>query len=101
MHLGTLQLDSRQVRTAVDFLTSYANFVLGDSVAVELDETAHADAATALRIAGQWAMLIDPGQALDLLANSAQIWRGMQFVIGGLPSCLWSPNVSYRTNCKG
>jgi hypothetical protein len=90
-HLEILQLDSHRVRTAVDFFTSYANFVVGESRTIDVNRAALADAATALRIAGQWAMLLDPGQAVELLTRSAGIWQRMQFGFGSFLLAAVSP----------
>lgn len=84
-----LQLDREQARRAADFYESWAASAaqLGDprggetspsgadgaGVAAGLDWAAQADAATALRLAGQWAMLFDVRRAHTLLAAAGRL----------------------------
>ena len=67
--LEDLQLSRTQIETAADFHESYASYILDRPVADQDDDAraydAQIDAASALRTAGQWALLIDPGSGKE------------------------------------
>jgi hypothetical protein len=85
--LRALQLDGEQARRAADFYEAYAEFVAPgvttggspttSAKASQLGEDVMADVASALRLAGQWAMLFDPRRARSLLLLSGTLWRTM------------------------
>ncbi|WP_433796109.1 hypothetical protein [Actinoplanes sp. CA-252034] len=75
--LAELSLEEEQVARLVDFYESYASLALGWAD-VAADSGRHRmEAASALRSAGQWAMLVDPSHALDLLTESGVIWHDL------------------------
>jgi hypothetical protein len=93
--LEDLQLSRTQIETAADFHESYASFVL-DRPGAGLDDDARAydarvDAASALRMAGQWALLIDPRRAIDLLRRSALLWQQLGYGYGSFLLAAFSP----------
>ncbi len=95
-HLELLRLESEQVQRLVDFNESYANFCLEEVREIELlpspgaspdrDHTldrpiwelsswaSRVDAASALRAAGQWAMLLDVPRAKGLLTEAGRLF---------------------------
>lgn len=90
-HLEALQLDSLKIEVAVDFFEAYASFIQSDSSGV-VGENALVDAATSLRAAGQWAMLLDVRRAADLLEASARIWRRLGYGYGTFLLAAFAPN---------
>lgn len=84
-HLRAMELDPDQVSATVRFLQAYANTGLGELDAVlAADEegsirrdpafTIAADAATALREAGQWMLYLDAEQARPLLSRAGALF---------------------------
>lgn len=74
-HLESLGLDSNQVRNAIRFHRAYAATALAElessgSDDADLEFTLRADAASALREAAQWALLVDPQPAATLLRRA-------------------------------
>jgi len=115
-HLESLGLDRGQVDNAVRFHLAYAGTALAELETSNLpnrstdaestyagtdpDFTLLADAASALREAGQWALLLDPTQAADLLGRSGALFfqLGQAFgvyleVMAGAPGYSVSPVV--------
>jgi hypothetical protein len=99
--LATLRLDGERVASTVEFLTSYARtcvWELDANPEVSDDDNADSpvepqsmtsvrwsrklEAATSFCEAGQWAMLIDPGGALDLWRQAGQLYREVNFGFG-------------------
>lgn len=89
-HLETLQLDSHQIEAAIDFFEAYAGFIRSSSPGV-VGENALVDAASSLRTAGQWAMLIDTQRAMDLFIASARIWHQMGYGYGTFLLAAFAP----------
>jgi hypothetical protein len=99
-HLRQMELDPEQVRTTVRFLEAYANTALDELESVlaeQIDRTGAersvvlvndpafsiaADAATALREAGQWMLYLNPGRARSLLARSGRLFHEMRQSFG-------------------
>ncbi|SDS40470.1 hypothetical protein [Actinoplanes derwentensis] len=73
-HLNALQLSAERIITMTDFYESYANLVRRREEANSDSQAAALETASALRSAGQWAMVLDLGRAVELLVESAQIW---------------------------
>ncbi|EOD69297.1 hypothetical protein [Amycolatopsis vancoresmycina] len=78
-HLDTLGLDREQVRRTLRFHEAYAATALRELESVgPVDEntafTLRADAASALREAGQWALLLNPMAARRLLRRSGDLF---------------------------
>lgn len=90
-----LQLNRRQVETAVDFYESYASFILDRLADAEGDDAqaydVRVDAASSLRAAGQWALLLDPLRAVNLLRNSALLWQQLGYGYGSFLLAAFSP----------
>jgi hypothetical protein len=84
--MQTLQLDPDQVTTAADFFEAYARYALSRGPVSEDSDSASPahllDAASSLRAAGQWAMLLDPQRAAGLLTEAAQIWQTLDYGFG-------------------
>jgi hypothetical protein len=92
--LEDLQLSRTQIETAADFHESYASFILDRPVAGQDDARAYdarVDAASALRTAGQWALLVDPRRAIDLLRRSALLWQQLGYGYGSFLLAAFSP----------
>jgi len=100
--LEDLQLSRTQIETAADFHESYASYILDRPVADQDDDAraydAQIDAASALRTAGQWALLIDPGRAIDLLRRSALLWQQLGYGYGSFLLAAFSPRELNRRN---
>jgi len=75
---------------AIDFFEAYASFIQSDSSEV-VGENALVDAATSLRAAGQWAMLLDVQRAADLFAASARIWQRLGYGYGTFLLAAFAP----------
>jgi hypothetical protein len=90
-HLEVLQLDSHQIEVAVDFFEAYASFIQSSSSEVT-GENALVDAASSLRTAGQWAMLLDVQRAMDLFEASARIWHQMGYGYGSFLFAAFAPS---------
>jgi hypothetical protein len=89
-HLRTLQLEPDQIEAAADFFEGYASFI--QSTASDINgENSLVDAASSLRSAGQWAMLLDPYRATDLFRTSARIWYRMGYGFGTFLLAAFSP----------
>jgi hypothetical protein len=97
-HLETLRLDPQRVQAAAGFFEDYASYIAAQPPAANGDETALADVATALRIAGQWSMLIDMRRASELLGRSAEIWYGMQYGFGAFVLAAVAPDRLTRSD---
>ncbi|QUQ65563.1 hypothetical protein [Kutzneria sp. CA-103260] len=74
-HLESLGLDPGQVRNAIRFHRAYAETALAELESAGSDDadlafTLRADAASALREAAQWALLLDPVPATRLLRRA-------------------------------
>jgi hypothetical protein len=74
-HLESLGLDPDQVDNTVRFHQAYAATAVAELESTDSDDpdlmfTLRADAATALREAGQWALLLDPAPAVPLLRQA-------------------------------
>jgi hypothetical protein len=90
-HLETLQLDQHQVEIAADFFEAYASFIQSDSSGTG-GEDALVDAASSLRIAGQWAMFLDPQRAIDLFTASALLWQRAGYGYGTFLLAAFAPS---------
>jgi hypothetical protein len=90
-HLETLQLDSHRIEVAVDFFEAYASFIQSPSSDIT-GENALVDAASSLRVAGQWAMLLDTQRAMDLFKASALIWYRMGYGYGAFLLAAFAPD---------
>src|SRR5690348_18131951 len=75
--LEVLQLNQEQVEIATDFFEAYAAYALSPSEPGNDTEASLMDAASSLRVAGEWAMLFDPRRAANLLGRSADLWNSM------------------------
>ncbi|MFC0100565.1 hypothetical protein ACFFKH_23975 [Micromonospora marina] len=73
-HLDALELSAERVAAVTDFYESYATLALRQGQNSD-PEIAGLDAASALRSAGQWTMILDPQRAADLLVGSARLWH--------------------------
>jgi hypothetical protein len=80
--MQALQLDREQATTAADFFLSYAEYAEGHSRDAADPTRGLLDAASALRTAGQWAMLFDRPRATGLLVRSAHIWHRLGYAFG-------------------
>lgn len=85
--LGLLQLERDRIETAVDFYEAYAKLTLseaegrGPSGESSLWEDS-IDAASALRQAAQWAMLIDPRRAASLMTQAGLLFQRRGYGFG-------------------
>src|ERR1022692_2368708 len=75
--LEVLQLSREQVETAADFFEAYAAYAQSSIGRGNDSEANLMDAASSLRVAGQWALLFDPRRAANLLGRSAYLWNSM------------------------
>ena len=89
-HWETLQLDPRQIEIAADFFESYASFVQSSSYG-NTGENSLVDAASSLRAAAQWAMIIDVQRAVELFQASARIWHQMGYGYGTFLLAAFAP----------
>jgi hypothetical protein len=80
--LEALQLNREQVEIAADFFEAYAEHALSLTERENDSEASLMDAASSLRVAGQWAMLLDPRRAANLLGRSADLWNSMEYGFG-------------------
>jgi hypothetical protein len=80
-HLGALQLSAGRIAAVTDFYESYAALALRRGEDTD-PWTARLEAASALRSAGQWAMILDPRRATDLLVDSARLWHRLDHGFG-------------------
>jgi hypothetical protein len=111
-HLREMGLAADQVTAAADFLEAYAGTCLLESGLTEPippigavspsepdrdpEDTSWvpvAEAATALREAGQWMLLLDPPRARDLLARSGNLYSNQGYGYGTflLAATGWTP----------
>jgi len=90
-HLETLQLEPDRVEKAVDFFEAYASFIQSPSSGIT-GESALVDAASSLRAAGQWAMLINPQRAMTLFTTSARIWHRLGYGFGTYLLAAFAPD---------
>jgi hypothetical protein len=96
-HVREMQIDPERATSAVEFFESYANSCLSElnSVGEQVVRTPPrntadaddgwivlSDAASALRIASQWAMLFDPHRALSLLDRCGTLLHGLSYPFG-------------------
>jgi hypothetical protein len=89
-HLQALQLEPDRIEIAADFFEAYASFVQSSSSDLTR-ENALMDAASSLRAAGQWAILLDPERAVSLFRVSAQIWHRMGYGFGTFLLAAFAP----------
>ncbi|WP_030435630.1 hypothetical protein [Actinoplanes subtropicus] len=73
-HLDALQLSADRIGTMTDFYESYANLARRRGETDSGRQAGLIEAASALRSAGQWAMILDSARAVELLIRSARIW---------------------------
>lgn len=86
-HLVALGLDPSQVRNAIRFHRAYAATALAElestrSDDADLEFTLRADAASALREAAQWTLLLEPEPATMLLRRASNQYRQLGLAFG-------------------
>lgn len=105
--LGILKLTDDQAQRAADFYESYAFYVApaaanantpaGMVQAVrELNHDSLMDAASALRLAGQWALLFDAARGRRLMTTSALLWHGLGHGFGYFLLSALNPGILRR-----
>jgi hypothetical protein len=111
-HVRQLDLGEDQVMMAIDFHEAYARLVLDEAqerpmqhqTDASQDErwTALVDAASALREAGQWAMLLDQERGQALLREAGRIFHRLEYGFGAfLRVAVADPTLSVRDMRRG
>ncbi|MBT2366821.1 hypothetical protein J7E88_16255 [Streptomyces sp. ISL-10] len=107
-HVRDMRIDPERVSSAVEFFESYANSCLAEldslgSEDISSSTTQNApdsdssrwmvlsDAASALRVASEWAMLFDPNRALTLLDRCGTLLHELSYPFGNFLKVIAGP----------
>ncbi|MEV4508137.1 hypothetical protein AB0K00_04175 [Dactylosporangium sp. NPDC049525] len=96
-HPAALGLTADRIDTTVTFWESYARLALSGEIRGNRSDLDELEAASALRRAGQWAMITDAARATNLLTRSGTLWHRHGHGFGTFLLATYAPTELSRT----